>query len=88
VILTGRFEKNNVAAKALLKALGFCSPSGVTATEKIQVGEHSKAVLESMVRPVGALEGDEKGKGWLWASEPQPGDTKHLDTGHWWSSLW
>jgi hypothetical protein len=50
VIIIGRFEKSNVAAKALLKTLGFHSPSGASATAKVQVGEHSENVLELMVR--------------------------------------
>jgi hypothetical protein len=88
VFITGRFAKNNAAAKALLKALRFHSPSGVIATEKVQVSKDSKDVSELMVRPVGSLEGHEKTKEWVWASESQPGDTKNLDIRHWWNSLW
>jgi hypothetical protein len=88
VIITGRFEKNNVAAKALLNTLGFQSPSGVRETGKVEVSKNSEAAPELMVRPVGALKGNEKGTGWVWAREPKSGGSEDLDIQHWWSNLW
>jgi hypothetical protein len=72
VVMTGQFEKSNGAAKALLKALGFHTQAGIGETEKVLVSGSSKAALELMVRPVGALEGHEKTKHWVWAPESQP----------------
>jgi hypothetical protein len=71
VVMIGQFEENNHAAKALLKALGFLKQSGIREVEKAQVSGSSKAALEVMVRPIGALGGTEKNICWVWASESQ-----------------